>query len=143
MRDAERKRAIYLNFISVSRCLDAGNNAHVRHLRRPCHQSQFTYPDVKARSFPDVIARYVAQRDVAESLANFSSPSPDLTFGTNNPRIAEIRRRVADVFCFRLGEVLVRIYEDDLGGKALRKRNERVGKTGWRTKRERERDDEE
>jgi len=28
---------------------------------------------------------------------------------------------MADVFCFRLGEVLVYVYEDELGGEALRK----------------------
>lgn len=43
------------------------------------------------------------------------------TFGTDNPGIAEVRRRMADVFCFRLGEILVRVYEDKLGGEALRK----------------------
>lgn len=43
------------------------------------------------------------------------------TFGTDNLGIAEIRRRMADVFCFRLSEILVRVYKDELGGEALRK----------------------
>lgn len=42
------------------------------------------------------------------------------TFGTNNLGIAEIRRRVADVFCFRLGKIFVHVYEDEFRGKALR-----------------------
>lgn len=65
---------------------------------------------------------------------HFSLRKSNLTFSANNLRIAEIRRRVADVFCFRLGEVLVRVYEDELGGEALRKTTRGMnGGVGWQT----------
>lgn len=49
----------------------------------------------------------------------FFSSHQGLTFGTDNLGIAEIRRRMADIFCFRLSEILVHVYKDELGGKAL------------------------